>query len=157
VLLCARELVAQHHGLLLEAKPGGFALHYRQRPELAAQCQASLQVAMAACPAPALGWELMQGHCVLELKLQAVSKGTALRSLYAEPEFAGRLPVFVGDDLTDEYGIEAAQALGGYGVRVGPGDSQARFRLANIDAVAQWLGASAHSLATGHPGEPPHA
>ena len=34
------------------------------------------------------------------------------------PPFAGRLPVFVGDDVTDEDGIAAAKALGGVGVRV---------------------------------------
>lgn len=146
VWLCARELVAQNRGLLLEAKPGGFALHYRQRPELAAACQASLQAAMSACDAQALGWALMQGHCVLELKLKAVSKGVALRSLCATPAFAGRRPVFLGDDTTDEHAIEAAQDLGGDGVRVGPGQSIARFRLDNTDAVAQWLMASARHL-----------
>jgi trehalose 6-phosphate phosphatase len=58
----------------------------------------------------------------------------------AEPPFAGRRPVFVGDDLTDEHGFEAAAALGGYGVLVGDrGGSAARYRLADPEAVLAWL------------------
>ena len=146
VLHSAQALVAVHTGLLLEHKPGGLALHYRLRPELAALCLSRLQAAMAACQALAGGWELMQGHCVLEVKQQAVSKGAAVRSLLAAPVFAGRTPVFVGDDTTDEHGIAAVQAVGGYGVRVGPGASQAQFRLDGIQAVEQWLVASAAAL-----------
>jgi trehalose 6-phosphate phosphatase len=59
--------------------------------------------------------------------------------LLAQPPFAGRPPVFVGDDATDEDGIRAAQAAGGFGVRVGPGRSAARYRLADPDAVGAWL------------------
>ncbi|MEO6032743.1 MAG: HAD-IIB family hydrolase [Burkholderiaceae bacterium] len=166
---CARALAKAHRGLLLEPKPGGFALHYRKRPELEALCRAALQAALRdvsieAPPSPrqpvplqsagaaaqndeltALqrDWELMQGHCVFELKQRRVSKGMALRAFMAEAPFAGRIPVYAGDDVTDEDGIEAAQALGGWGVRVGPGATAARYRLADVDAVGRWLGAAA--------------
>jgi trehalose 6-phosphate phosphatase len=49
------------------------------------------------------------------------------------------VPVFVGDDVTDEDGIRVVQAAGGFGIRVGAGVSQARYRLADTDAVATWL------------------
>ena len=83
--------------------------------------------------------EGLHGHCVYELKQRAVSKGTAVQAYLAERAFAGRLPVFVGDDATDEDGIRAVQAAGGFGIRVGPGASQARYRLTDTDAVAAWL------------------
>ncbi|MEP7295026.1 MAG: trehalose-phosphatase [Burkholderiales bacterium] len=140
VLASARGLAANHVGLLFEPKSSGFALHYRARPELETLCRDELTAALAAEPdAPA--WQWLQGHCVLELKQRAVSKGSAVRTLLTRPAFAGRRPVFIGDDVTDEDGIRAVQEAGGFGVRVGPGASQARYRLAHTDAVATWLSA----------------
>jgi trehalose 6-phosphate phosphatase len=49
-----------------------------------------------------------------------VDKGKALRSLMDRPPFAGRKPVFIGDDVTDEDAIHAARALGGAGFQVDP-------------------------------------
>lgn len=176
LVACARSLAHSHAGLLLEPKPGGFALHYRERPELEALCREALQSALkdsrleaqprpqpvsarqtpgpaavqgtgpaaqdAGAQAPRIHWELMQGHCVFELKQCRVSKGMALRAFMAEAPFAGRTPVYVGDDVTDEDGIAAAQALGGWGVRVGAGRTAARYRLSDVDAVGRWLGAA---------------
>ena len=62
---------------------------------------------------------------VVEVKPAAAHKGAALRALASRPPFAGRRPVMLGDDTTDEDAIAAAQALGGLGVKVGPGDSAA--------------------------------
>ena len=56
-----------------------------------------------------------------------------------EAPFAGRLPVFVGDDLTDEHGFATVERLGGWTIKVGPGRTEARFRLADVDAVERWL------------------
>jgi trehalose 6-phosphate phosphatase len=115
------------------------ALHFRASPELGAMCREQLAQALAEAPGAALEWELLDGHCVCELKQRAVSKGGAVRACLSEAPFADRLPVFVGDDVTDEDGIRAVQAAGGFGIRVGQGDSQARYRLTNTDAVADWL------------------
>jgi trehalose 6-phosphate phosphatase len=139
VVSCARALAARHSGLLAESKPSGIALHFRASPELGPMCRQLLAQALAEAPGAALEWELIDGHCVCELKPRTVSKGSAVRACLAEAPFAGRLPVFVGDDVTDEDGIRAVQAQGGFGIRVGPGDSQARFRLTDTDAVADWL------------------
>jgi trehalose 6-phosphate phosphatase len=139
VVSCARALAARHAGLLLEAKPSGLALHFRASPELATMCRVQLAQALAEAPGAALTWELLDGHCVCELKQRAVSKGSAVRAYLGEAPFAGRLPVFVGDDVTDEDGIRAVQAAGGFGIRVGPGHSDARYRLVDTDAVAAWL------------------
>jgi len=53
--------------------------------------------------------------------------------------FAGRAPLFVGDDVTDEAGFAAAQSLGGLGIKVGEGATRAHARLATPAAVRQWL------------------
>ncbi|MBC8057960.1 MAG: trehalose-phosphatase, partial [Rhizobiales bacterium] len=142
VMHAARVLVAAHAGLILETKPAGFSLHYRARPELEGECREVLFAALASLPAASDVWQWLHGHCVFELKQRSVSKGSAVRALLAQAPFAGRQPVFVGDDVTDEDGIEVAQAAGGFGVRVGGGESQARYRLADTDAVGAWLTAS---------------
>jgi trehalose 6-phosphate phosphatase len=61
----------------------------------------------------------------------------------------GRRPVYVGDDRTDEDGFRAALVLGGHGVKVGPEPSEARYRLASVSAVHEWLAASLTALGGG--------
>lgn len=151
VVHAARVLVAVHSGLILETKPSGFSLHYRARPELESECRDTLFAALAALPDASVVWQWLHGHCVFELKQRSVSKGLAVRALLAQAPFAGRQPVFVGDDLTDEDGIAAVQAAGGFGVRVGGGASQARYRLTNTDAVGAWLTAALGAIAAPAP------
>ncbi len=139
VLHRAHALATRHPGLLLEPKPSGLSVHYRARPELETECRDTLVAALAAEEDAALAWEWLHGQFVFELKQRAVSKGSAVQALLQQPGFRGRQPVFVGDDLTDEDGIAAVQAAGGYGVRVGGGDSKARYRLADPASVGAWL------------------
>jgi trehalose 6-phosphate phosphatase len=73
-----------------------------------------------------------------EIRPSGIDKGTAVRVLMQEPPFAGRLPVFIGDDVTDEDGIQAAIALGGTGYRI-PEDFD------EPESVRRWLA----SLAAG--------
>ena len=42
------------------------------------------------------------GKFMFEVKRPGVSKGEAVRALMEQAPFAGRQPVFVGDDVTDE-------------------------------------------------------
>ena len=88
------------------------------------------------------------GKLIWEIKPDGRDKGTAILEYMAEPPFAGRVPVFVGDDLTDEYGFVAATHLGGWAVKVGRGQTRARFRLPNVAAVRQWLAAVSPSSGT---------
>ena len=53
--------------------------------------------------------------------------------------FAGRRPVFVGDDHGDEQGFAVVQRLGGFGVKVGAGRTRALHRLPDVAAVRHWL------------------
>ena len=77
---------------------------------------------------------------MLELRPAGDDKGTAIRRFMARAPFAGRMPVFVGDDLTDEAGFEVVNALGGISVLVGDrAGTQATYRLADPAAVLAWL------------------
>jgi trehalose 6-phosphate phosphatase len=122
-------------GLLVEEKGQSIALHYRLAPGLAAE---ALQTAQAL--AEQTGLTLQPGHMVVELRTPGPSKGDSLQQFMSGPPFAGALPVFVGDDLTDEPGFSTAAALGGYGVLVGPPrPTAARWRIDGVEAVLTWL------------------
>ena len=126
-------------GLLAEEKPAGIALHYRRAPDEANRVEAFMEELAAE-----RGWSIQRGNMVVELRPHGATKGDAVRAFMTEPDFAGARPVFVGDDLTDEHGFEAAAALGGAGILVGPErDTAARYRLDSVAAVAGWLAEAA--------------
>lgn len=127
----ARALAAEHAGLLVENKRGSLALHYRQRPELEELCLHAMQEAVDASP----GLTLLRGKMVAEAKPGGASKGRAIESFLAEPPFAGRTPVFIGDDFTDEVGFSTVQRLGGLGIKVGEGATAAWQRIPDPTAL----------------------
>lgn len=126
-------------GLLVEEKPYGIALHYRQAPHEKEKVQ-GLMTDLARDG----GFTLQEGKMVIELRPPGADKGDALRAFMAEPGFAGTRPVFVGDDLTDEHAFEAAAEMGGAGVLVGPPrETAAQWRLDDVQAVIEWLSRAA--------------
>lgn len=130
-------------GLLVEDKPAGIALHYRRAPALG-----SAVAEYMAGLARDHGWTVQRGNMVVELRPTGATKGDALRAFMTEPAFVDARPVFVGDDLTDEHGFEAARTLGGVGVLVGPErQTAASFALPSVKAVAQWLAEAAREAA----------
>lgn len=132
-------LIAAEPELWLEEKPGALALHTRARPDLEAACRQRLEPLVRADP----GLTLLHGHRILEVKGAKVSKGTAVARFMAEPPFAERWPLFVGDDVTDEDGILAAQRLGGLGLKIGSQESAAKLRLDDGASFRAWLIAQA--------------
>ena len=129
-------LAGMHPGVVVEEKPFGAALHYRQAPDAGPACDA-----LAEQVATRTGFSIQRGKMVVELRALGADKGDAVRRFMAEAPMAGTLPVFVGDDLTDEAGFHAAEDLGGWGVLVGgPRETAARYRLTGVDAVHEWLG-----------------
>jgi trehalose 6-phosphate phosphatase len=135
-----RRFAAGSAGLLVEDKPAGVALHYRLAPGHEGAVGAFMEDL-----AGRSGLALQRGKMVAELRPHGADKGAAVRRLMAEPPFAGARPVFVGDDLTDEHAFEAAAALGGEGVLVGPPRATAaRWRLEDVAGVTGWLEAAAN-------------
>lgn len=121
-------------GLVVEDKGVSVAVHYRYEPDHKANI-----IALATRMAETHGLRLQAGHEVIELRTPGPNKGDAIRAFMCEPPFIGHMPVFVGDDLTDEVGFEAVKALGGFGVRVGAGASVAHFGLKDVASVTAWL------------------
>jgi trehalose 6-phosphate phosphatase len=126
--------LARERGLLLERKPGAVALHFRSDPAAETRCRDAVTRVAAT-----QGLRAVHGDMVSEAALAGIDKGHALAGLMGRTPFAGRIPVMVGDDTTDEDGFAAAQAMGGFGIRIGEVETVARYRVATRDIVMQWL------------------
>jgi trehalose 6-phosphate phosphatase len=139
VLAEMHRLAARHHGVLVENKPFGIALHFRQCPSAEAEC-----VALAHTLAERYGLKLQPGKMMVEVRAAGGDKGSAIRTLMREPDMVGTRPVFMGDDLTDEPGFVAAEELGGSGILIGtPRDSAATYRLGSVQSALAWLESAA--------------
>jgi trehalose 6-phosphate phosphatase len=108
------DLVARFPNVWLEHKPAALTLHYRAAPDAGPSCGRALSEALQDHPE----WTLLGGKCVWEIKPRAASKSGAVEAFLREPPFTDRVPVFCGDDETDEDGFLAARAHGGWGVKV---------------------------------------
>jgi trehalose 6-phosphate phosphatase len=128
--------VSRHPGLMLENKGAALCVHYRRAPGLAALVEGCVR---QAADALGEGYAVQPGKMVFELRPAAADKGRAIAAFLEEPPFRGRRPVFVGDDATDEHGFELVNARGGHAVKVGAGETCARWRLADAASVVRWL------------------
>ncbi|MBL8384138.1 MAG: trehalose-phosphatase [Burkholderiales bacterium] len=127
---------ARHPGTLFEDKGASLALHVRGAPHAAGAARDAVAAGLRL-----LGgvYQMQVGKMVFEIKATGYDKGSAIEDYMQEPPFAGRVPVFIGDDLSDEYGFCMVNALGGHAIKVGAGASEARHRLADAAAVRAWL------------------
>lgn len=129
--------IAGHPAALVEDKGGAIALHFRREPGLKERARHAAERALAAAGE---GFHLQPGDCVFELKPLAADKGAAIAGFLEEAPFRDRLPVFVGDDVTDEHGFDEVNRRGGISVLVGDrAGSAARYRLRDPQAVHDWL------------------
>lgn len=132
------ELAAAWPGLVVEDKGATLAVHYRAVPEAAKYVNAAL-AELAQASANTL--EVVMGKSVCEVRPAGINKGAALDAFLRAPTFSGRLPLMVGDDVTDEAGFAAALRAGGSAIKVGEGETCAPWRLPAPEAVYAWLSA----------------
>ena len=138
----ARRTASAYPGALIEDKGPALALHWRAAPQAAGALRAVADAALPRLP----GYCLQHGDSVVELRPAASDKGSAILSLMDDPSFRGRVPVFLGDDITDESGFAIVNAHGGISVLVGTREpSAAHYGLADPHAVRAWLSAISHS------------
>ncbi len=131
------ELVARHPQLLVEEKSVSTTIHFRARPDLGDEVEAAVRASVAGDPRLAV----QPGKMMVEVHVAGADKGAALTRFMAGPPFAGRRPLAVGDDLTDEHMFRIATGMGGLAVRVGADDREtaATVGLADTLSVRAWL------------------
>jgi trehalose 6-phosphate phosphatase len=128
-------LLEKYPALFLEYKYGAVALHYRSHPELERACIEVMDRALDGLS----GVELKRGKMVVEAKAIGGSKGAAIADYLNEKPFAGRRAVFAGDDITDEDAFIAVNARNGISIKVGPGSTNAIYRVDGTGEFLAWL------------------
>jgi len=103
-------------GVVVEDKDYSLALHYRKSPGLADSLRRHVAASQEAFPGEPT--ELLQGKAMFEVKRPGVNKGESVRRLMEHSPFAGRMPVFIGDDVTDESVFKVLPEIGGKGFSV---------------------------------------
>ena len=139
-----REACGGFLGVIFEDKVKTLAVHFREAPEFENQIRALIE-------------SLLEGHdsllaingkMVIEIKPGGWDKGSAIEQFMAEAPFHGRIPVFAGDDVTDEAGFKAVRDRGGISVRVGTAsETTAEYCLDDVSVAWAWLQALQKFLA----------
>jgi trehalose 6-phosphate phosphatase len=139
-LAIKRALVAaaqQDPGIVMEDKGYSLTLHYRQVPERGGFLRAA--VAAICDEMNAQDLELLEGACVIEIKHKGYSKGSAVRRLMELAPFAGRRPIFVGDDTTDQSAFAVMSHFGGLAISVRSRAAGVDFHFDTPAQVRGWL------------------
>lgn len=124
-------------GVLIEVKTLGVAIHYRLDESVEAAA-----VRLAEDFAAKHGLELQRGKMMVEVRTAGHDKGSGIAALMEMPPFEGSVPIFLGDDLTDEPGFRCCAQMGGAGVLVGElRATEAQYHLPGVAAVHEWLAA----------------
>lgn len=130
-----KEVAEEFDGVFAEDKGTAIAVHYRAAPDAAPILKRALLDILGARQ----DVRLMPGHCVFEVKPSSLDKGTAVADFMGRAPFAGRIPLFIGDDITDEAGFSAVAARGGLALAVGGARPGAHGVLADTTAVRAFL------------------
>ncbi|MEX1661398.1 trehalose-phosphatase [Thioclava sp. 15-R06ZXC-3] len=129
---------ASQSGLLYEHKSHGGAVHFRSDPTRQAQVEGFAH----ALAERYRDFTVQPAKMAVELRPTGFSKDGALVLLSELSAFEGRRPVYAGDDTTDEPALAWAEANGGFGIKIGAGESVARFRLPEPQQLRGWLSAA---------------
>ncbi len=121
--------------LLIEDKNYSIALHYRKNPDLENHAINIMQQISSNYPQ----LKLNKGKFVIELIPNQADKGKAIKTILNHLNLPSVLPIFIGDDLTDESGFVFINQQSGLTIKVGSGETQAKYRLKDIDNVANFL------------------
>jgi trehalose 6-phosphate phosphatase len=131
-----RMRLRHYKGLFIEDKGCAFAVHYRGAVSVPlSRLRADLE-ALATSSRGA--FEVLEGAESLELRPRACNKAAALERFMSEAPFAGRFPIFIGDDQTDRAGFEVVGRINGMGIAVGSRVT-APWWLPDPAAVRSWL------------------
>jgi trehalose 6-phosphate phosphatase len=124
-------------GILIEDKGYSLALHYRLAPDKGEAVRAAVSAICSGEPPGSV--EMLPGKAVIEVKQMGFNKASAVKELLRIPPFAGRRPIFIGDDVTDEPVFPILGRFGGFGFSVGRRVKHADGCLARPSEVREWL------------------
>lgn len=139
-----RRIATIDDNILVEDKGYSIALHYRLAPNHGPAIAKRVGDIITTVEPGML--EVLPGKAVIEIKKIGFNKGSGIRTLMQRAPFAGRRPIFIGDDVTDEAGFAAAIALGGCAFSVGRVVDGATLKFGGPADVRQWLSALAATL-----------
>ncbi|PIP00318.1 trehalose-phosphatase [Pleomorphomonas carboxyditropha] len=125
----------KHRGVYVERKSLTVVLQFHDALEIA---DLACQFAFDTCKVMP-DFALQAGRGVAEFRPVVADKGCGIGRLMARVPFSGRIPVFIGDDLADEAGFLIVNSLGGISIRVGPGESNAPYRLQDTREVLAFI------------------
>ena len=137
--------VPRHDPVYVEDKGGAFVLHFRQHPDQETRAGRIAEQVVEGLDT----LRMIKGHAIFEVCQRDITKANAVRRFMRRPPFQGRIPVFVGDDVTDEDGMREAASEGGFGVKIGGGSTSAAYRLRDPMAAHDWLSRLADSRPDG--------
>lgn len=124
-------------GVYFERKGAVLAVHTRAAPAAFPSVRTAAEKALGQLSER---YRIVAGHAGLEFMPVEALKSAAIERFMRLPPFAGRRPIFIGDDLSDEVGFRYVNSLGGISVRVGLGEpTEAAFALPDVVAVHNWL------------------
>ncbi len=124
-------------GILVEDKGYSLALHYRLAPEEGPAVLAAVVDICAEAPEGTI--EIMPGKLVVDVKPVGINKGNAVCELMGYPLFAGRQPIFIGDDTTDVPVFGVIPSFGGRAYSVGGIVADVDGRFDTPESVRSWL------------------
>lgn len=102
-------------GVLVEDKPFGVTIHFRQAPLREWDVRELVDRVIGDRSEE---YTILPARMALEIRSRRFNKAMVVDQFLQYPPFRGRIPIFVGDDRTDEDGFCAARKHGGLGLRV---------------------------------------
>jgi trehalose 6-phosphate phosphatase len=130
-------------GIVLEDKGYSLALHYRLAPDKERVVREAAAKVCAGLQSQSI--ELLPGKLVLEIKQTGFTKATAVRELMTYAPFAGRRPIFIGDDVTDLGVFDILPDYDGISISVGRKVPGVRSCFERPSDVRRWLDQISHS------------
>jgi trehalose 6-phosphate phosphatase len=124
-------------GALVEIKPQSVALHFRPSLVDPAEALSAMEKAVSFAQGQ---FRILKGKNVLEAVGKDTGKDVAVARLLRETPYRDRLPVFIGDDVTDEAAFQEVNRRGGISIHVGDGsNTSAQFTIESVEMTAVWL------------------
>jgi trehalose 6-phosphate phosphatase len=127
-------------GVYFERKGPVLAIHTRAAPAAFPSVKRAAKEALARLSSR---YRIVAGHAGLEFLPIDALKSAAIQRFMEIAPFAGRRPVFIGDDVSDESGFEHVNDCDGVSIRVAPsGPTAARFTFRTVAEVHDFIDAT---------------